>query len=189
VRTTLSKLSPEGTAESSPGRSPGNHAHNDEKSRKGRLKVNQVVPRTASWVIFSRPGGTGPSLESLPRTASWAALSCPSGTKSVNGGFSHTPFSPSGAIPLSVRLRAAFGSSTCEEDITFAAFNKADIIPGNLAITVAFPAPALRPCSGAPVAAVPATLLWHVACRCSRRRGGRGSYKTDQSSGRRGCRS
>jgi hypothetical protein len=33
--------------------------------------------------------------------------------------------SPCGAISLSVRLRPAFGSSTCEEDITFAAFNKA----------------------------------------------------------------
>ena len=30
---------------------------------------------------------------------------------------------PCGVISLSVRLRAAFGSSTCEEDITFAAFN------------------------------------------------------------------
>jgi hypothetical protein len=33
-------------------------------------------------------------------------------------------FSPCGVISLSVRLRAAFGSSTCEEDITFAAFSK-----------------------------------------------------------------
>jgi len=32
-------------------------------------------------------------------------------------------FSPCGAISLSVRLRQPFGSSTCEEDITFAAFN------------------------------------------------------------------
>ena len=39
----IHRISPAGTAESSPGRSPGYHAHNDEKSRKGRLKVNQVV--------------------------------------------------------------------------------------------------------------------------------------------------
>ncbi len=72
----------------------GVYTHNDEKSRKGRLKVNQVEPRTASWVIFNRPCGTGPSLQSLPRTASWATLSRPSGTKSVNGGFSHNPLKP-----------------------------------------------------------------------------------------------
>jgi hypothetical protein len=32
-------------------------------------------------------------------------------------------FSPCGATSLSVRLRAALSSSTCEEHITFAAFN------------------------------------------------------------------
>jgi hypothetical protein len=37
--------------------------------------------------------------------------------------FSRRLFSPCGAVSLSVRLRAAFGSSTREEDITFEAFN------------------------------------------------------------------
>jgi hypothetical protein len=32
-------------------------------------------------------------------------------------------FSPCGSIPLSVQLRTAFGSLTCQEDITCAAFN------------------------------------------------------------------
>jgi hypothetical protein len=32
-------------------------------------------------------------------------------------------FSPCGAISLSLRLRVTFDSSTCQEDITFAAFN------------------------------------------------------------------
>jgi len=35
-------------------------------------------------------------------------------------------FSPCCAISLSVRLRAAFDSSTCEENIAFAAFAKYD---------------------------------------------------------------
>jgi hypothetical protein len=37
--------------------------------------------------------------------------------------FFRSLFSPCGAISLSVRLRVAFGNSTCQEDITFAAFN------------------------------------------------------------------
>ncbi len=39
---------------------------------------------------------------------------------------------PCGAISLSLRLRAAFGRSTCEEDITFVAFNKAGQICNHL---------------------------------------------------------
>jgi hypothetical protein len=40
----------------------------------------QRNPRIASWVILSRPCGTGSSLESPPRTPSWAILSRPCGT-------------------------------------------------------------------------------------------------------------
>ncbi len=56
-------------------------------------------------------------------------------------------FSPCGAISLSVRFRAAFGSSTCEEDITFAAFNKARTYPRATfsAACKAAPLPALKP--------------------------------------------
>jgi hypothetical protein len=44
-----------------------------------RLKI-QGSPGLTSWVILSRPYGTGPKFYALPRTASWAILSRPYGT-------------------------------------------------------------------------------------------------------------
>ncbi len=74
----------------------------------GRLKVTQDMvlgwltrianspfqrqrhPRIASWVIFSRPCGTGPLSNLSPGLTSWATLSRPSGTQFGEGVLTQT---------------------------------------------------------------------------------------------------
>ncbi len=92
----IHRFSPGGTAESSPGRSPGK-----------RFEVQASPAGTAEnhsgWGPGHNPGDFQPSLAGLvvvmckvPRTASWATLSRPSGTKAVNNRFSRR--SPEGIV-------------------------------------------------------------------------------------------
>ena len=68
-------MSPVGTAENIPGHGPGLAAPNREKS------ISEVeVPQDCILGIFSRPCGTGSSLESLPRTTPDFLYAAPDGS-------------------------------------------------------------------------------------------------------------
>jgi hypothetical protein len=95
--------SPEGTVESSPGRSPGK-LHASRVVPKGRLKTL----KTASWAPFSRPSGTESTLQNIPRTASWATFNRPFGTKTpdLRGGLSSQRRKPKPLETMYVRAEA-----------------------------------------------------------------------------------
>src|SRR5271156_178972 len=101
VRTTLSKLSPVGTAESSPARECWVSMCRRVVPQ-GRLKVTQDMglgwlrriaddpsprwrePRTAPGLILTRPGGTGLAGHVHPALTCWAIFSRPCGTEFVS---------------------------------------------------------------------------------------------------------
>jgi hypothetical protein len=108
VKTGLMKSSPEGTAELSPGRSPG-WTFNRRKVPTGRLEVTRTssqrcsaienprsAPRTQFCVSMTFSvvptglfmGACKPRTAS--RTASWAKFSCPCGTNSYPGSHTHS---------------------------------------------------------------------------------------------------
>jgi hypothetical protein len=94
VRTLLSKLSPGGTSESSPGRSPGLKTKQTGQSRKGRLKaVYEIQPSLAGLI---------PIAEANPALRAGLLSDVPPG---LSAEFSRRLFSPRGSTKSAVTVR------------------------------------------------------------------------------------